>query len=1138
MTALSMAAADVVPVTTNSASTQYGNNGACSLSVSAPLGYVLGMHFLSFATEAGLDFFSAKDGVLTSPAALLLAPSFPDGRATGVGIAIGDLLSLRRSVVLAFTSDAANVNTGVTLQLAPVPQLDMCGGPTGGSNGAWPAGVLTDGGTAGLSFNLAANRTLSLSTNAAPSYLASASCSTTIVAPAGFVLGVVVMAAATLPGDTLTLTDAVTGDVLGPAIGGTSYSIGTTMSTTSTTLRLAFTSGSGVPLNAATTGVQLLVSAVPLRDICGTPAFTLGSGPSTAPAAGTALNLTLSLVRPSYALPLAFIVPSAVAKRCAVVITAPPGTFPAIHFALLYAGAGRSVSVNVTEGAMLLLRSFEGLPSPGQPQDIVGSAPGGTITLSVAFGGGGLAGGTFGVFTVGALRPHDMCAFGVSSSVSSLTIAPQQAVPVTTNVGAAYRSNAACTLIATAPLGYVLALHTEPGMAVDATDSFTLLDAASSAALLTYSGASAIATDVLSSSANGTIKFVTDANSVSAGVRFLLFAVPLASVCGGAARLDLAAGQAVPLSTQTADAYSPNAACSKLLVAPAGYATAITLSAIALADAGDTFKVFDGPTTTASLLLPPITYDGALPPVGSYSLYASSGTSLTLSFASNALGVAAGVQLIATAVPVIDMCGSGTGAAAPGVTLSAANLAQLSIAAGALTMSRSFGWAVGSQTLMAAVSTGRGSTSRASPCNIALTPPPGMILAVHTTTFSPQATGDTLLAVDASGILGAAVPLGALPADAFSSSRGGTATLRFFSSSGVQASPGAGGLGARITVSAVRPRPICAALGGPRNRVFLPRGSASALVITNDAAYGNNARCAMELLTTTDCVFNITFVTFQTEATLDVLSIVDGGPVAGSPVAYSGSGLLVAVPAPVLTRTNNASVTFVSSASIGYAGVRLSVAVSCGAQPSSATPSTSASATGLASRTSSSSASITATHSGGPPPTHTATAPPGTSQVPTSTAASTTTALSSASSETTATATSSSATSDTATATGTSRPTETATASAAPPQASVDASPSPPEGATATPPLVSSVIVGSSASAAMASFAIIVGAILAAALVGTLVVFRLKRYKRYARGKWSRGRKTPLKARAAGDDPFSMLEPVHVATHKSPWGRR
>ena len=90
----------------------YGNSASCSWLVTAPVGYVVNLAFLTFNTESGRDFVNIYDG--TSALATLL------GSRSGTALPAPSRSS-NRNLFLTFTSDTSVVNIGFTAAVTFAP---------------------------------------------------------------------------------------------------------------------------------------------------------------------------------------------------------------------------------------------------------------------------------------------------------------------------------------------------------------------------------------------------------------------------------------------------------------------------------------------------------------------------------------------------------------------------------------------------------------------------------------------------------------------------------------------------------------------------------------------------------------------------------------------------------------------------------------------------------------------------------------------------------------------------------------------------------------------------------------------------------------------------------------------------------
>jgi hypothetical protein len=554
---------------------------------------------------------SVHDG--TSTAAPQLAIVYGAGQT--------DVQTTRANVTLRFYSNFQNAAAGVQIALTMVRQPSICDA---------------------ASISLAAGQVLPVTTNTGPAYPFGSNCVSTISAPAGHAIGVTVSRVNIAPsGDLLTIFDGASTDspLLLPAIAGSSPPGLIASSGSSVTLR--FTTSTALALG----GAQLVLQALLQRDMCASSAeIVLGTS-----------NLVTSAADVAFASGAAMMVPvttngGAVYRSpiaCALAVKAPTGFLSFAHVTQHAADAGASFSVY--DGALVAPAALLSAgPSSARPWDATGSTLGGAVALSfisTAAAGAALSGARL---TVAAVQPAYIC----PSPSAPLYFEPGQTLRVATTADS-YGNSLSCAMNVGVPPGWVINVRFISVALDNGVDFVSVHDGTSTAAPQLAIVYGAGQTDVQTTRANVTLRFFSNFQTTNAGVQIALTMVRQPSICDAAsAAIALAAGQVLPVTTNTGHAYPFGSNCVSTITAPAGYAIGVTVSRVGIA-AGDLLTIFDGASTDSPLLLPAIT--GSSPP----GLIASSGTSVTLRFTSATALTSGGAQLVLQALLQRDMCASG-----------------------------------------------------------------------------------------------------------------------------------------------------------------------------------------------------------------------------------------------------------------------------------------------------------------------------------------------------------------------------------------------------------------------------------------------------------------------------------------------
>lgn len=229
------------------------------------------------------------------------------------------------------------------------------------------------------------------------------------------------------------------------------------------------------------------------------------------------------------------------------------------------------------------------------------------------------------------------------------------------------KANMACTLVFTAPPGYVVSLNIH-SWATRVTDVFSVVDGPS-ATLGSYpqiiTPTSVQPTGTLYSTGNSMTVSFTAGLSPLAGITAYATPVLLSSVVSNtllctrmisSASRALSAGGSVFLRTNPGNLYGNNMGCAFLLTAPANQVVTLSFISFVTESAKDLFSVFDGTTPQDTLLG---SFSGSVVPAN----VTSTGANMHVTFTSSASNAYTGVVAIAqAATPGFIACVSGSSA--------------------------------------------------------------------------------------------------------------------------------------------------------------------------------------------------------------------------------------------------------------------------------------------------------------------------------------------------------------------------------------------------------------------------------------------------------------------------------------------
>jgi len=225
---------------------------------------------------------------------------------------------------------------------------------------------------------------------------------------------------------------------------------------------------------------------------------------------------------------------------------------------------------------------------------------------------------------------------------------PGQTLRLATNQAGNYGNSWNCVLNVGVPLGYVIVVRFNSVSLDGGVDNVAVFDGVSTSAPLLGRAFSLPFTDVITSRANVTLQFFSNYQNTGAGAQITLSMIKQPAICDStSAAITLAPNQVLPFTTNTGNLYGNSQTCTSIITVPAGYAVGVNVVALSLETGVDFLRLFDGPTTSAAALLPPVsatTLPGTI---------ASSSSSLTLQFFSSLTTAFSGAQLLLQALPII-----------------------------------------------------------------------------------------------------------------------------------------------------------------------------------------------------------------------------------------------------------------------------------------------------------------------------------------------------------------------------------------------------------------------------------------------------------------------------------------------------
>ena len=481
-----------------------------------------------------------------------------------------------------------------------------------------------------------------------------------------------------------------------------------------------------------------------------------------------------------------------------------------------------------------------------------------------------------------------------------------QQVAATNANGATYAPSSSCSLLVTAPPGFVVALHVNGWATEASSDFFAVYDGSSAAApaLAGPMGGTPVVADLLSSRASLFLRFTSDAGINLAGVSVSLTVAPQVDLPSAPAVTALAAFQVLALSTNAAAAvYASSSAWSRTFTAPPGFVVAVAFIGVATQSPNDALAAFDGDCggSCAGDVLMATASGSALPPDSS-----TTGRNLTLAFTTDAAVVMAGVSLVVTAAPLVNFCAS----QAP-VTLGSVGSALYSPLGSPVLWSRA--------SLVAAVATNELAAGALHPspadCSVLLTPPAGFVLTFSTVRFDAPASSSMTVFAGTDLLASSAGSSG--PGSTIGSNSGDAMTLRFVST----VSASLARLGAFAVVSVSRHLGICDPGAASSVVALVPGRVVGASTNPVSGAYGNNANCVWHIAGPPGYVLRVRPVAVATEYNADTVSVYDGATAALTPRIFALTGS--AVPEDRLTTRPNATVVFTSDTLNVQSGVRL-----------------------------------------------------------------------------------------------------------------------------------------------------------------------------------------------------------------------
>lgn len=296
---------------------------------------------------------------------------------------------------------------------------------------------------------------------------------------------------------------------------------------------------------------------------------------------------------------------AAASNLCMVTYTAPAGTLVMLEVLSWAVRAGDGLAV-FDGPSNATFPTFIGRTSVAPSGGIMVSS-GSSLTLVYTSGLAPLAGVLLKATAVAfadLFAGQFVCSRLVSSAAVALP-ASGAAVRLRTNPSHNYGTDAGCAFTITAPAATSVvrlafsAFTTEYGV-----DVLTAYDGPSPAfpVLAALSGA-ALPANVTSSSNVMHVTFTSDSTNVFSGVVATAAAVaPPVVACAAAGASATVVGYRAQLRSNAGAAYAAGVACTLTLGGVAGKAVALTYQSLALASAGDTWKVYDGPTPAAPLL--------------------------------------------------------------------------------------------------------------------------------------------------------------------------------------------------------------------------------------------------------------------------------------------------------------------------------------------------------------------------------------------------------------------------------------------------------------------------------------------------------------------------------------------------------
>ena len=786
----------------------YGANANCQLQVAVPLGYVIVTRAMALNLDGGVDYVGVFDGTSTSAPLLGKAHALP----------FTDVITSRANATLQFYSNYQNQNSGAQLLLSMVRQPAICDTPT---------------------VALAAGQVLPFSTQRGAAYANAASCATVVTAPAGHAIAVTFQAVNLERGaDFLTLYDGAstsTSPLLLPAITGTE--LPALISTSGAALTLSFTTS----LTTAFSGAQLLLQAVPQRNLCadqtpialGLANYRTSADTLFATSVGLQVPITTTALGSNYAVP----------ASCTVTVTAASGYLPFFHSTQHALDAASAL--DIFDGASTASANIA-TGSTTAPWDAGGGALSGALTVRFTAPAGATA-SAGARFTLSSVQPTPIC----PSPAAPLYFVPGQTLRVSTNLGGSYGVSQNCVLNVGVPLGWVIAVRFNSVSLDGGADHVSVYDGTSTSAPLLGQAYALPFTDVITSRANVTLAFYSNYQNVGPGAHITLSMIRQPSICDStSASITLAPNQVLPFTTNMGALYANSQTCTSIVSAPAGYAVGLEVQALSLEAGSDFLRLFDGPTTSSSSLLPPVS--GTILP----GTIASSGATLTLQFFSSLTTAFSGAHMLLVALPQRNMCADQTP-----IVLGSSNLIT---STSTLAFSSGINWLV-------PITTNAVGSNYAVPgsCTLTVTAPAGYIAQMHITSYSADALASFDMFDGATAAANkVATGSSTAPWDGAGGAFGGPVTVRFTAQAGSTALAGA-----RLTISSVQPTPICPSPAAPL--YFVP-GQTLRVSTNLGGSYGVSQNCVLNVGVPLGWVIAVRFNSVSLDGGADHVSVYDG----------------------------------------------------------------------------------------------------------------------------------------------------------------------------------------------------------------------------------------------------------------------